>query len=607
MRQGKHRPHYATARSRRSLRRRREVGLPGMIATLLLALAALLPNVVLAIMVGQMAGSVAYFLAQLLMGVVLLLVPLLFLPARGWLLLEGVFLLVYPMELVSLLSIGEPLNYAVFSSVLHTTPGEAIGQLRAYALPAIGYLVALVVYFTLLLRAVPRGWWLKGRVRLIGIPVLVLAALVAPLLIIPKRAVGQSWSYYLGQQYHPALKRLFNGSFPFDVLRHAIAYRKATAATERVLAQRGEPVLGGLHRESDSTQIVGVLVIGETSRACNWQLAGYERATNPRLAARSGLYFYPNAYTGADYTILAVPMLVSNSTPVDCNGWQRSPLLSEVGRQAGIRTGWVTLQSVQNPWCIVSMQACNYRQVVESSSPVAPIPLDGCLLPKALDFLRDAKGSSMLVLHTYGGHFYYPDRYPAVSAFFTPELPRGGKGESAPTVADRERIVNSFDNTIVYTDSVLDALIGFLESQGQPAFLIYAADHGENLYDDAANPSLFHASAHPTHYEAHVPLLVWLSSLYRARFPTVDSLMAAHRELPVQTTSVYHTFLRLMGLRYDGERRNRALCDSLFTPLSSRMLLNAAGELQEEPSIPASCLRWRDSVVRDSVDLGAMR
>lgn len=129
-----------------------------MIATLLLALAALLPNVVMAIMVGQMAGSVAYFLAQLLMGVVLLLVPLLFLPARGWLLLEGVFLLVYPLELVSLLSIGEPLNYAVFSSVLHTTLGEAIGQLRAYALPAIGYLVALVVYFTLLLRAVPRGW-----------------------------------------------------------------------------------------------------------------------------------------------------------------------------------------------------------------------------------------------------------------------------------------------------------------------------------------------------------------------------------------------------------------------------------------------------------------
>ena len=60
-----------------------------------------------------------------------------------------------------------------------------------------------------------------------------------------------------------------------------------------------------------------------------------------------------------------------------------------------------------------------------------------------------------------------------------------------------------------------------------------------------------------------------------------------------------------MGLRYDGEQRNRALCDSLFTPLPSRMLLNAAGELQEEPPIPASCLRWRDSVVRDSVDLGA--
>lgn len=440
---------------------------------------------------------------------------------------------------------------------------------------------------------------------MVGIPVLVLVALVAPLFIVPKRAVGMSWSYYLGQQYHPALKRLFNGSFPFDVLRHAIAYRKATAATERVLAQRGMPVLGGLRRESDSAQITGVLVIGETSRACNWQLAGYERATNPRLAVRDGLYFYPNAYTGADYTILAVPMLVSNSTPVDCNAWQRSPLLSEVGHQAGIRTGWVTLQSVQNPWCIVSMQACDYRQVVESSSPIAPIPLDGCLLPKALDFLNGAEGASMLVLHTYGGHFYYPDRYPAGGALFTPELPRGGKGESTPTVADRERIVNSFDNTIVYTDSILDALIGFLESRRQPAFLIYAADHGENLYDEAATPSLFHASAHPTHYEAHVPLLVWLSSSYRAKFPTVDSLVASHRELPVQTTLVYHTFLRLMGLRYDGEQRNRALCDSLFTPLPSRMLLNAAGKLQEEPPIPASCLRWRDSVVRDSVDLGA--
>lgn len=62
---------------------------------------------------------------------------------------------------------------------------------------------------------------------------------------------------------------------------------------------------------------VYVMVIGETSRALNWQLYGYERETNPLLSRQTGLIAFPKVLTESNTTHKSVPMLMSDATA--CN------------------------------------------------------------------------------------------------------------------------------------------------------------------------------------------------------------------------------------------------------------------------------------------------
>ena len=59
------------------------------------------------------------------------------------------------------------------------------------------------------------------------------------------------------------------------------------------------------------------MVVGETSRALNWQLYGYERETNPLLSRQPGLIAFPKVLTESNTTHKSVPMLMSDATA--CN------------------------------------------------------------------------------------------------------------------------------------------------------------------------------------------------------------------------------------------------------------------------------------------------
>ena len=107
--------------------------------------------------------------ARVTVGIIVVLVPLFFIRLRTWLCIIGLSLLIYPLELSSLLSIKEPLNYNVLCSIFATTAGEALGQLRAYIIPSILYVLVVLAYFILLFRFVRNRYLfhLKFRVRIL--------------------------------------------------------------------------------------------------------------------------------------------------------------------------------------------------------------------------------------------------------------------------------------------------------------------------------------------------------------------------------------------------------------------------------------------------------
>ena len=179
----------------------------------------------------------------------------------------------------------------------------------------------------------------------------------------------------------------------------------------------------------------------------------------------------------------------------------------------------------------------------------------------------------LVVLHCYGSHFDYRDRCPKQFARFQPtDYP-------SATAKQKEKLLNAYDNTILYTDHVISLVIKSLEKSGTPAVMLYTSDHGEDIYDDSRGRFL-HASPNPTYYHLHVPYLVWASMQWRENHSSQWGNLMQHRDLPISTGMVtFHTMLDLAGLKTDLFQPGHALGNDKFKP-SKRLYINDHNQLR---------------------------
>ena len=117
-----------------------------------------------------------------------------------------------------------------------------------------------------------------------------------------------------------------------------------------------------------------------------------------------------------------------------------------------------------------------------------------------------------IVLHTYGSHFNYHERYPAEFRIYTPDKAEGIRQSY------KKELRNAYDNSIRYTDYVLGEIVDMLKKKEVCASMLYLSDHGEDIFDDARARYL-HASPIPTYYQLHIPYIIWFSDDYRTVFP----------------------------------------------------------------------------------------
>ncbi|MGH6902954.1 MAG: sulfatase-like hydrolase/transferase [Geminicoccaceae bacterium] len=102
-------------------------------------------------------------------------------------------------------------------------------------------------------------------------------------------------------------------------------------------------------------------------------------------------------------------------------------------------------------------------------------------------------------VNKWGAHFPFAGNYPRASAIFVPDME---EGESIG--ADRERLVNSYKNSVRYNvDGFFRVL---LQGDFRGAAIVYTSDHGLSLLDH--DNVLTHCnSSNPHNFEALVPLL----------------------------------------------------------------------------------------------------
>lgn len=87
-----------------------------------------------------------------------------------------------------------------------------------------------------------------------------------------------------------------------------------------------------------------LFVIGETGRAHNWGLYGYERNTTPLLQQQDGLIAFTDVLTQSNTTHKSVPMLMSLACAEDYNQIYRTKGIITAFKEAGFYTAYLSNQ-----------------------------------------------------------------------------------------------------------------------------------------------------------------------------------------------------------------------------------------------------------------------
>ena len=90
----------------------------------------------------------------------------------------------------------------------------------------------------------------------------------------------------------------------------------------------------------ENSREVYVLVIGETARACNFGLYGYERNTTPLLDKMEGLVTFTDVLTQSNTTHKSVPMLLSAASAEDYDCLYRQKGIITAFKEAGFHTAF---------------------------------------------------------------------------------------------------------------------------------------------------------------------------------------------------------------------------------------------------------------------------
>lgn len=310
---------------------------------------------------------------------------------------------------------------------------------------------------------------------------------------------------------------------------------------------------------ADSLPELYVLVIGETSRADNWELCGYGKPTTPALTGREGLISFPRAISQSNTTHKSVPMLLSALDAVTfTDSIYHVKSLITAFKEAGFGTAYISNQSRNHSLIdFFGEEADTCVFLADNPRSDGAHHYDGELVKYLREAIDAGSHKQLVVLHTYGSHFNYIDRYPKEQAAFGPDRP------ARATVHYRDKQINAYDNTILYTSNFLGEIIDLLGEREGNAVMVYTSDHGEDIFDDERNLFL-HASPIPSYYQLHVPLVVWMNPEYRATYPAVVEALEANRDKFVASSmAFFHTVMDMSGIttKYADSRRSVASAD----------------------------------------------
>ncbi|WP_051252640.1 phosphoethanolamine transferase [Ferrimonas kyonanensis] len=297
---------------------------------------------------------------------------------------------------------------------------------------------------------------------------------------------------------------------------------------------------------ADDKPTLMVIVVGETARSMNLAYNGYSRPTTP-FTQDKNLISMKRVSSCGTATAVSVPCLFSPQTRSGFDGKRarNQSNLMDIFGYAGIDSVWKDndggSKGVAKRMSYLPVDPSAHPQFCEGGVCVDEVLLED------FDTQIDAmQGNRVVVLHLIGSHgpTYY-QRYPQSMAAFTPAC----NSNNIETCTEQE-LVNVYDNTIRYTDYVLNQTIKRLQgmSDRYKTALVYLSDHGESLGENGLYLHGFPYGLAPKQ-QTTVPWLMWFSDAF-SRDKGIDRqcLVKKGEQAELSHDNFFHSMLGIMDV-----------------------------------------------------------
>lgn len=300
-------------------------------------------------------------------------------------------------------------------------------------------------------------------------------------------------------------------------------------------------------RPVGSKKNVVILVVGETARAQNFSLYGYGKVTNPLLAQQPIITFKDTSSCGT-YTAFSVPCMFSAMTRAnyDANQANRQSNILDILQAMQVNIQWRDNDGGCKEVCNRVPYVNFNNQSVASLCNSEGTCYDEILFTDLDKVIESLDSDSLIVLHTIGSHgpTYY-QRYPDRFKRFTPTCDTKQINDCS-----REALVNTYDNTILYTDYILDKTIKLLQNYDDRfnTAMIYYSDHGESLGEKGLYLHSMPYSLAPPE-QTQIPFIMWLSNGFLQQQKIDSSCLTKQAEQKTFShDNLFHTLLSMFNI-----------------------------------------------------------
>lgn len=316
--------------------------------------------------------------------------------------------------------------------------------------------------------------------------------------------------------------------------------------------------------------LLTIFVLGETARAANYELLGYDKPTN-EFTKPLNLFNFAKVSSCGTATAQSVPCMFSNLTRANFDNKKvvnRDGVL-DVLKKNNIDITWIDNEQDCKGVCknvkTINITPDDTKYCKNGSC------LDEIVLDKVKPFVQGIKKDTLIAVHIMGSHGpRYYERYPKSFERFTPTCNRPDVENCTTT-----EVINAYNNTILYTDYVVASLIKVLDTATMAnglhlpnRALIYVSDRGESLGENGMYLHGFPYAVAPEE-QKHVPMQAYFSkgAVKNLKLDR-DCLTKRAQSTSFSHDNIFHTLIGLYDINtvdYDYDMDIFAPCrDELF-------------------------------------------